>query len=236
MISRVAWGIAILLIAAVASVAQLDRSARYSPALAPLVPAPFQGFAARHLAAQAIIERDGEAAVPLTQALVKARPAPAEHLTMLAQARGLSGDQEGALAALSEAIRRGWRDPVAQQSAAEAALLSGDSATAAQRIAALLATEQLPEESYQQLARLLQTAPGRSAFVEAMVQPGRWQRNLPIRAAEFVAPSDMAETLGQALEQGADLPCSALGTLANLYRTNGHEDAIERFWPGNCPA
>ena len=235
MIARIVWSLAIVLVASVASLAQLDRSARYSPALAELVPAPFQAFAARHLAAEAILERDGETALPLARALVKVRPVPAEHMTMLAQARGLAEDQPGALAALSEAIQRGWRDPVAQQSAAEAALLSGDFTTATQRISALLATEQLPDEMVRQLARLLQNEAGRTAFAAALAAPGRWQSNLPTRAADSVAPADLAETLALALDQGADLPCSSLGYVAQSYRTNGFEAEAERFWPGACP-
>jgi len=235
LIGRVFWTLLFVTTAVIAGFAQLDRASRYEPALAIMVPDGFRGFAHRHLAAQSLAERDAGAALDHTRALIASRPAPAEHMTMLAQAATLSGDQSVALAALSAASLRGWREPLAQQTAAEAALLSGDVDSATQRIAALIATDALPNETGVQLARLLETEEGRSAFAKALAGPGRWQVLAPSRAAEVAAPVDVADTFLKAKAEGADLPCIVLNRIAGTYRNGGFAAEADRIWPGDCP-
>lgn len=234
MIARLAWGGLFALLAVVTVLAQLDRASRFEPGLAPLVPEAFRGFATRHLAAAALLARDAEGAEAQARALVRARPLPAEHLTLLAQSATLAGDETQALAALEEATTRGWRDPLAQQAAAEAALQAGEAGAAAQRIAALLATGALPDQTGAQLARLLAEPAGRRAFAALLAGPGRWQRNFPAFAAPVTAPADLAETLALAQAAGAGLPCARLEGIAESYLSAGMEAQAARFWPGPC--
>ena len=235
-IGRIVWTSLIVAVAAVTTLAQLDRQSRYAPALAAYVPAPFQGFAARHVATRAVLERDAEAAMAATRRLVMVRPVPAEHLSMLAQAATLNNDEPLALAALGEASRRGWRDPLAQQAAAEAALLDGDAEAATQRIGALLATDTLPEETSVQLARLLAMPEGQAAFARYLANPGRWRVDALPQAARVAAPADVAETVVLARAEGAELSCEMLSRLAEPYVKGGFEAEAERFWPGDCPS
>ena len=236
MIARIVWIVAVAAVALVAGLAQLDRASRLTPALASLVPAPMQGFAARYPLADALQARDGEAAMDAARRLVKARPAPAEHMSMLAQAASLAGDEQTALAALGAASKRGWRDPVAQLSSAEAALASGAYPAASQRIAAMLATYTLPEESGSLLTRLLASPEGKEAFASQLAEQGRWQANALAVAAPMVDPDTLGDTLARALAKGADLECGTLGRIAQGYSDAGKPEAAALFWPGDCAA
>lgn len=234
MIARLGWSALFALLAGIAVLAQIDRTSRQQPGLARLVPAALQGFAARHEAAQALAAREGEQAMAKVRRLIRARPLPAEHLSMAAQAATLTGEEALALAALEEGARRGWRDPLAQQVAAQGALAAGDREAAAPRIAALLATGVLPEETGTLLAALLAEPEGRQAFAALLAAEGRWQNNFPAFAAQAIAPAPLAETLSLAQAQGARLPCARLETIARTYREGGLETDAARFWPGPC--
>ena len=233
MIGRIAWAAALLALAGVATATQLDRAARHHPALAPLVPAPFQGFAAQRLTAQALLARDGPAAQAAARRLIAARPVAAEHLTLLAQSAALSGDAPRALAALEAASLRGWRDPVAQRASAEAALAQGAHTIAAQRIAAILALDVAPQEATPMLQRLLATADGRAAFAALLAQEGRWQGRLSASLAA-IDPAPLADTLTRARRAGAALPCPVLEAQAARIARAGLEAQAAGFWPGDC--
>lgn len=58
--------------------AQIDRSSRFSPGLAPAVPAPFRGFAQQQLVRQALLVEQPVLAEALASDLVRVRPLPAE--------------------------------------------------------------------------------------------------------------------------------------------------------------
>jgi uncharacterized protein HemY len=155
MIGRAAWIALLAAIALVTTFAQLDRAARFAPDLAASVPAPFRGFAAEQLARKSIGADDAEESLRAARALLRARPMPAENLTLLARAELLAGDEEAALAALQAAAGRGWREPFAQRAMAEAALESGDAQVAEQRIAALRSAQTLDREELADLERRL---------------------------------------------------------------------------------
>jgi hypothetical protein len=155
MISRIAWLALLVVVAFIATFAQLDRSARFAPDLAVNVPTSFRGFAAEQLVRKTILAGDTEASLQMARGLIRVRPMPAEHLTLLARAELLAGDEESALAALQAAGARGWREPFAQRAMAEAALESGDAQIAEQRIVALRSTQTLDREEQAELERRL---------------------------------------------------------------------------------
>lgn len=234
MIGRICWGLLFAGLAALTLLAQIDRTSRQRPELARLVPAPLQGFAARHHAAQPLAARDGARAMERVRALIRARPLPAEHTSMAAQAAALAGNEALALALMEQSAARGWRDPLAQQVAAEGALRARDMAAAAPRIAALLATGAVPEETAALLARLLADPGGREAFAALLAGAGRWQANFPAFAAQMIEPSALAETFHLAQGKGARLPCARLEAIGRDYQAAGQEGLAARFWPGPC--
>lgn len=239
MIGRMIWWSALAVVAMVALFAQLDRATRFSPGLERLVPASFSAFAAERraeatLAAARDTAPDSDLMIAQSRALIAARPVPAEHLSLLAQGYIYAGQSDAALATLQAASTRGWRAPVVQLAAAQAALASGDMEAAAQRITALLATGSLPEHTPDLIAQLLTTPQGRAAFADRLASQGRWQANVLRPAAGAADPADMAEMLALALAAGTDLPCAALREIATDYQEAGLTKEAARFWPADC--
>ncbi|KLE31419.1 hypothetical protein AAW01_07430 [Aurantiacibacter gangjinensis] len=216
--------------------AQLDRASRSEPHLASTIPDAFAANASGLRVEQAVLAGETEAALAAARQQIRLRPIPAESLSMLAVAANLSGDSDMALAALEEAARRGWRDPLAQLAAGEGALQSGDVEAAAGRVAALLATGDLQPQALDLFGRLVRTPDGRRAMAERYAAAGHWQVNSIPLAAAAVTPDLFADVMQQALELDADLPCGQLRALAEQYRRDGEEAAAARFWPGDCPA
>ena len=221
MTGRVLWWLALAMAGAMALVAEVDRASRFSPELAPLVPAGFPGFAAEQRAKAAIAAGDGEAALAEAHALVRARPLPAEHLSLLAYAAAMEGDEALSLAALELSTTRGWREPLAQQAAAEAALLSGEHDVAAGRIAALFATGALPDETAGLAARLLESEAGRQAFARRLAAAGHWQSNALPAFSAAADPGQLTQTVTLAASLGARLPCERLQAIAATYEASG---------------
>lgn len=235
MIGRIVWALALAALAVIACFAQLDRAARSQSQLAAAVPAMFRGFAAERLTQMSLAARDGPAANSEARLLIAARPLPAEHLRLLSQAAALEEDTPRSLAALEAASMRGWRDPVAQLAAAQAALLQRQPEAAAQRIAALFATGAFLDETPALAAQLLAEPAGQAAFARQLANPARWPGNAIAPLAGAVPPAQLAQTLALASEFGADLPCDRLAAIAQRYRNERHEQAAALFWPGDCP-
>jgi hypothetical protein len=154
----------------------------------------------------------------------------------LSQAAALEDDAPRSLAALAAASTRGWRDPVAQLAAAQAALLQQQPEAAAQRIAALFATGSLSEQVPALAAELLTTPAGQAAFAKQLATPSRWPVNALTPLAAAVPPADLVRTLALARDAGAQLPCDQLALIARRYESEGQGSAASLFWPGDCPA
>lgn len=235
MIGRLAWILALALLAAISVVAQVDRRARYDAALSGFVPAAYGGFAAEQRARNALLQQDGERALVESRLLLRTRPIPADHLSLLALAEALAGDEARATAALEAAARRGWRDPLPQLASAQAALETGAHDVAAQRITALLATGELREQASPLYARLLETPEGRAAMARRYAATGYWQSNSLGHVGGSADPGDLADTLARAQDLGAALPCDRLQALADSLSRQGKANIAARFWPGDCP-
>jgi len=235
MIARLLWIAVLLGLAVVATYAQIDRSSRFNPALAPLVEEPFRGFAAARLTQQAIAAQD-PAASGLARELVRIRPLPAENLTLLSQARLLAGAVEGGLAALEEAGKRGWREPVAQQAMAQAALLSDNPDAASLRIAALLATGAVQREvTSPMVQQLAQSAEGRAAFARRLAEQGHWQKNFLAIGPGLMAPTEYVDLVARARTLNAELDCGSLDRAAKTLENRGAGELARQVWPGSCP-
>jgi hypothetical protein len=235
MIIRVGWISALIALALVTTFAQMDRSSRFNPALAPLVPQPFRGFAQARLTEMAVQAQDGQRAQELARELVRVRPIPAENLTLLSQANLLAGDVDGGLGALELAGTRGWREPFSQRAMAQAALLVGNVEAASQRIAALMATGRLEAAEIDQLLVALTTTPeGRAALAARLAEGGHWQRNFVGRGRVMIGPEAYVDTIVRAQAIGARLDCRNLATAVEALRRNGQEGLADRIRTDTC--
>ena len=234
MIGRIIWWSVLGALAVVTLFAQLDRSTRFSPMLTRLVPEAFAGFAAEREAQRAVLAQQPDAALAATRKLIARRPLPSEHLTLLAQAQVQTGAQEAAIASLEAATKRGWRDPLAQLAAVQAALVDGQHEAAALRLQALFATGALPDQAQAALAALLETEGGREAFAERLTTQARWPNNLINIAGLTIAPEHLAPTLALARDKGAQLNCYGLENIAKRYRDQGLSREAALVDPGPC--
>lgn len=242
MIGRVIWIALILGAAAVTSYAQLDRQARYSPALAANVPDAFRAFAQTHVTVSALQGKNPEAALQEAKRLVERRPVPAEHLRLLALAHYEAGTPNQAAVAIQLAAKRGWRDLPAQEAMLRLALEAGDGAEAARRYAAILQNnagsndvlidlgEQVfsGDEENAEAARLTMTT--------LLASGARWQSRFIDRGARSLPPDAFVEILGEALKRGASMDCARLGRAADAIE-NSDGDAsttLRQLASENC--
>lgn len=188
-----AWYGALLAIALVAIFAQLDRQARYAPALASLVPDNFSSFAAYHKASADIVSGDADAAGQQAMALVARRPMPAENLRLLAQALALAENEAEAGTAIQQAARRGWRDPVTQRTMLEMALAAGDYPEATRRLAAIWARS--PDRATLQPVanRVLSNDQARAEMARLLRSKPRWSASFERIAPEILETEIVAD-------------------------------------------
>lgn len=223
---RIVFSLALAMTALVASFAQLDRSARFAPELAGAVPPTFSGFAAEQRTRQAIAAQDGGLALAEAQALLARRPLPAEHLSLFAVAAAMAGEEARSLAALELAMQRGWRDPLAQQAGASAAIAQDAHDIAAMRIAALYAIGEGDAASIF-AAQLVTSAEGRAGFAERFARAGHWQGQVAGALSDSADPADFAATMVLASEAGANLDCVQLERIATRYENEGEESGAQ---------
>ena len=146
MIGRILWLAALLSIAVITTSLQFDRQSEAAPQIAPLAPAPFCDYAHAYIVAAALERDDPAAALDAAKELVRRRPMPAEHLTLLAAAQAKAGKPEAAVFTIQLAGQRGWRERVAQETLLRLALVAGDKAEAARRYAALFRSNATADE------------------------------------------------------------------------------------------
>lgn len=207
--SRAIWVSLMAVLAVIASAAQLDRSARRDPALAPLVPVLFRNFAQERLTMATVRSAGPEQALADARRLVRRSPLPAEHVSLLAIAEERNGARDRSGVLVQRAAQRGWRDPIAQQAMFAIALAAGQHREAANRLAALYAVQEDQAPLSDLTAQLQATPQGRSALAEALVAGGHWTNGFLYAAATSKAPESRM-TIALALERGANLDCGGL--------------------------
>ncbi len=227
MIGRIVWTVALVAVGALTVSLQLDRQAFIDPSLAPFVPPPLRSYAQVPLAASALVGNDPAAALAEAKTLVRRRPMPSTHLTILALAQAKAGDTEAATFAIEAAATRGWRDPVAQEAALRLALANGDKAEAARRYAALFRDQATRDELLIALAPQVLGEPrgaGQEIFAGVIVAAPSWHEQFLRRGAQVLPPAAFTEIATLALERRAELPCDALARAAEILR---QRDAAE---------
>ncbi len=221
MIERILWLIALLGIATVIAALQLDRQSETEPQLIPFVPGSFRGHAQAQLTASTIEHADPATVLAEAEELVRRRPMPAEHLTLLADAQARAGDADAAEFTIQLAAQRGWREPAAQETMLRLALAAGDKAEAARRYAALFRSNATTNELLTTLAPPVLGEPGgaaQKAFADVLAGAPRWYEQFLQRGAQVMPPATFAEVLGLALDRGALFGCAPLGQALESLR------------------
>lgn len=215
MIGRLVWAALLLVLAALIAAVQLDREAGRNPALAPLVPEPVRNTAQAQLTMQAIDGADPVAALAAARTLVRRRPVPAEHLTLLAVALAKAGREAEAAATIEQAARRGWREPVAQEAMLGLALDAGDGAETARRFTALFLRQETPDALLTALGLEVFSAgaaagAARKTMAEIVAGGTRWHAAFLLRGPQTMPPAAFAEIVNRAAAQEARFDCAGL--------------------------
>lgn len=240
MIGRIIWFASLGGIALVTSALQLDKQSEFTPTLAPMVPAPLRNFAQTRIAASAAEDADPAAALAEARRLVRRRPVPAEHLTLLAISEAKAGNAEAASIAIQIAGQRGWREPVAQEAVLRLALDAGDKAEAARRYAALFLRAGTPDALLRELGpAVLDEAggTGQQTIVDIVAGGERWHERFLQRGPLVMPPAAFAAITAESINRGAQLDCEVLGqSIAALRQRDVTAGAqLAAAASGNCP-
>jgi len=213
MIGRITWLAALLAIAVLTTLVQLDKQSEATPALATAVPAPLRDFAQTRITAAAVESGDPATALAEAERLVRRRPVPAEYLTLLAVAQAKAGQPEQAALTIQIAGQRGWREPLAQEAVLRLALAAGDTPEAARRYAALFLRSATPDTLLIELGPQVLGDPsgaGRKTIADIVSGADRWH-SLFLRAGLMVMPADaFSAIVTTSMAQGAVFDCGVL--------------------------
>ena len=213
MIFRIIWFAAILAVAALTAGVQLDRQVRRTPAIAPVVPAPFRSAAQFQIATAALEAGDPGAALAEARRLVARRPVPAEHLTLLAIAQVQADQAEAGSETIQYAARRGWRDPVAQEAMLRLAVAAGDMPEAAYRFTALFLRESTEDALLEELSKAVFSetgGDGQQTMVTILAQTDRWPATFLRRGYRVMAPATFTDIAVDSIAKGVQFDCKLL--------------------------
>jgi len=204
------WRAGFAALALVTIGAQLDRASYVRPELSVLVPNQFRSSAQSTIALLALATGDASSAQIEARRLLRRRPMPAEHLYVLALAEMRKGHPRKFAASFRAASMRGWRFTPLQATAAEAALLDKDVKGAANRTAAMWATDPDNPLVLSLTRRLLQTPGGPEAFGVPLAGTHVWSGTFLARAPQLGAPTEASNAVVAAKRAGAHFDCGAL--------------------------
>lgn len=221
MIDRIVWLTSLSALALLITFLQLDRQSAANPALANMVPGPLRDYAQTAIAGTATEGDDAALALAETQRLVRRRPVPGEHLTLLAIAQAKAGAAEQASLTIQFAGQRGWREPLAQEAVLRLALAAGDKPEAARRFAALFLRASTSEELLRELApAVLGEADGaaRRTLVDIISTTDRWNGAFLRRGVQVMPPAAFAEIAGASMERGTQFDCNVLAQVLKAFK------------------
>lgn len=226
MIARILWFAALVVVALVTAVLQVDKQTETSPALAPLVPAPMRNYAQTRITAAALESDDPKAALAEAERLVRRRPLPAEYLTLLAVGQAKAGQDKKAAETIQVAARRGWREPLAQVAMLRLALANADRPEAARRYAALFLRDATPDALLLELGPAVFAEPGAASahvtIVAVVVGGERWHATFLRRGARVMPPAAFAAIAQASIARGVRFDCKVLKiSVDSLARRDG---------------
>lgn len=235
MIARAALWVTLAVLALLVVVVQTDRQAYRDPLAIGVVPGPARVVAQQRLAELAIASGGQGSTLAATRNLVRWRPIPAHNLLLYAQMAQLGGEGDQVIRALEVAASRGWREPQLQLLVGQSALLEGNATAAAQRLAALLATDAGGPAQARLAADLLSTPSGRQALIALLATPGHYTRPLHRFVASTENPA-LERDLRAAAMMGGPLSCATVAALSADYRLRGREDRAAALPVAHCSA
>lgn len=240
MIGRTVWLLALTGLAVMTALLQLDRQAETIPALATLVPEPLRAYSQPLIAARAAERDDPAAALIETQRLIRRRPVPAEHLTLLAVAQTKAGLADQAGLSIQIAGQRGWREPLAQEAVLRLALAAEDKPEAARRYTALFLRAATPDTLLSELGPSVLNASngdGQRTLVDIISGTNRWNDVFLRRGAKVMPPSAFVDIATQSLARGVRFDCGALAqTVKGLTRSDAQAaERLSNAAKGRCP-
>ncbi|MEE4316995.1 MAG: hypothetical protein V2I74_08440 [Erythrobacter sp.] len=240
MIGRLAWPTLLLALAVVTGFLQIDRQAAITPSLARLVPEPLRNYAQTRIAAAAADGPDSSVALEEAERLVRRRPVPAEHLTLLAFAQTRADQVEQTGVTIQIAAQRGWREPVAQEAVLRLALAASDQAEAARRFAALFLNKSTPNALLQELAPAVlgeTDGPGQDTLVEIISGTDRWHATFLRRGEQVMPPAAFADIAIASMARGTRFDCTVLSqTVIGLRRKDAASaERIAAAAQKHCP-
>ena len=246
MIARLIWLLSIFAIGAVTAAVQLDRQADTTPGFAQIIPAPFRGHAQARIATAALAEDKPTHFVAEAERLVRRRPIPAEHLTLLAIARAKAGQTEASTLTIQYAAQRGWREPIAQETMLRLAVAAGDRAEAARRYAALFLRDATPDALLEEFGPLVLSTDGNAASgnegLDTMIAivggSERWQNHFLRRGARVMPPAAFSTIVSATSANGVRYDC---GLMQKVERAVSARDevagqSIAALIEEQCPA
>lgn len=235
---KAAWGITLVAVAWAAIGLSLDLASVNAPELASGVPGPFQGEATRRQAFAAIEQGRAETALERATANLAADPAPAESLSLLALAAGISATPEGnALSskAITLAAQRGWRDPVAQLAAYNAAVQSGQMEFASQRLDAIFRVGVIEREMRMTaLAQLASDPEGREQLAKRLSETRNWTREFLTDSFNVMAADNIANVVVRTMANHGSFDCQQVSVAVQRLLTGGEGLASRRIWQVSC--
>jgi len=231
---RYCWYFGLLVVATIATVVQIDRHALELPALAKWVPSQFRSFALIREAADEAVRGDPRRAVGDARRLVAKHPIPAEPLTILAIAEHRAGDGVASSAALILAAQRGWREPLAQQSVAIAAMQTGQAEIAADRLSALWKTMKGRPHARELSGQLLEERAVRKKFASKLANRKEWVEAFLSWASRNLALPIFADIIEEANKKGATFDCAMIARTARAFLEQGALLPAQQLWASQC--
>lgn len=228
MIARVIWWSALLALAVVTTFLQLDRQSEANPALASLVPVPLRGYAQVPIAGMASEGDDAALALAEARRLVRRRPVPAEHLTLLAVAQTKAGAADQAGLTIQIAAQRGWREPLAQEAVLRLALAAGDKPEAARRYAALFLRAATPDTLLREYGPAVldePDGPGQRTLVDIVSGTDRWNDNFLRRGLQVMPTAAFTDIATATIARGTRYDCGALAQVIKGLRQRDEASA-----------
>jgi hypothetical protein len=240
MIGRLAWPALLLALAVLTGFLQIDRQADITPSLAPMVPQPLRNYAQTRIAAAAAEGTDSAVALDEARRLVRRRPVPAEHLTLLALVQARAGERAQAGITIQIAAQRSWREPISQDAVLRLALAANDEAEAARRFAALFLNKSTSNALLEELAPAVlgeTDGPGQRTLVEIISGTERWHATFLRRGGQVMPPSTFADIAVASMARGTRFDCAILsGTIYGLQRKDAvSAERIAAAGQKHCP-
>lgn len=225
---------AFVMLAALATIFQLDRHSRTRLTLMAYVPPDLGGFADAN-AARLLAVHAPDMAVARAESSLRHRPIDASTLSSFALAAVEGDDVDRAGQALTLAAQRGWRDTYTQVMVVGSAIGAENWEIAAQRIDALTRLRREQEAIFGSLSLMLQSEGGRLALADRLSE----SYPLVYALADFIgAYPDYGEEVSKVFvlseAKGDTMDCSRFTRVTRTLLARNQGSSALTVWPERC--